>query len=186
MDHLLMNNTFVLVNKLASEDSEAALGSLYELYFERLVRFVYVYVQSENSAEEVVADVFISIWLGRKELVNIENFNSYIFTIARNKAISYFRKEEKHYNMQKQSTVDIYKNTETTPEDDFISKELIEKFNEAVNSLPTQCKTVFILIREDKLKYKDVAVVLNISIKTVEAHMAKATKILRRLLEDRI
>lgn len=187
MDNLsINNNTSLLINKLALDDSEEALRGLYNLYFDKLVRFVYLYIQSQNSVEEIVSDVFLSIWMNRKELTNIQNFNAYILTIARNKAISHFRREEKYYSISNEYPTDLYFNTETTPEDDYISQELIRKFNKAINTLPPQCKMAFKLIREDKMKYKDAALVLNISIKTLEAHITKATKILRKLLEDNI
>jgi len=187
MDNLTTTiNSSLLINRLALEDSEDALKDLYQLYFDKLVRFVYLYVQSHRSVEEIVSDVFLSIWINRRDLVNIQNFNAYVLTIARNKAISHFRKEEKHYAISGEYPTDLYFNTETTPEDDYISQELIRKFNKAINTLPPQCKIAFKLIREDKMKYKDAALVLNISIKTLEAHITKATKILRKLLDDNV
>lgn len=179
-------NISLLIEKLTLEESEAALRSLYELYFDKLVRFTYLYVQSHSSVEEIISDVFLSIWINRKELSKIQNFNAYILTITRNKAISHFRKEEKYYLVSEEYPTDLYLNTETTPEDDYISQELIQKFNKAINTLPPQCKTAFKLIREDKMKYKDAALVLNISIKTLEAHITKATKVLRKVLDDNI
>lgn len=186
MDNPSINNASLLINRLALNDSEEALRDLYKLYFDKLVRFVYLYIQSKNSVEEIVSDVFLSIWMNRKDLASIQNFNAYILTIARNKAISHFRKEEKYYSVSGEYPTDLYFNTETTPEDDYISQELIRKFNKAINTLPPQCKVAFKLIREDKMKYKDAALVLNISIKTLEAHITKATKILRRVLEDNV
>lgn len=186
MDNLSINKTSLLINRLALNDSEEALRDLYGLYFDKLVRFIHLYIQSRNSVEEIVSDVFLSIWVNRKELVNIQNFDAYLLTIARNKAISHFRKEEKYYTVSNEYPSDLYFNTETTPEDDYISQELIKKFNNAINALPPQCKVAFKLIREDKMKYKDAALILNISIKTLEAHITKATKILRKVLNDNI
>ena len=63
-------------------------------------------------------------------------------------------------------------------------KELENKFREALNELPEQCRTVFQLSRFEDMKYKDIADKLNISIKTVENHMGKALKLLRTKLVD--
>lgn len=178
------NNISFLVEKLALEDSEAALQSLYELYFDRLVRFTRLYIQSYNSIEEIISDVFLSIWSNRKELVNIQNFNAYILTVTRNKAISHFRKEEKYKFTSEEYIIDSFFNTETTPEDEYISQELSIKLDKAIESLPPQCRAAFKSVREKKMKYKDAALKLNISVKTLEAHITKATKILRKIVEE--
>jgi RNA polymerase sigma-70 factor (ECF subfamily) len=81
--------------------------------------------------------------------------------------------------------VDIYFRTDTTPEDDMISKELTKTLDDAINSLPNQCKIAFKLIREDNMKYKDAADLLNISVKTLEAHITKAIKELRLALKTK-
>lgn len=81
--------------------------------------------------------------------------------------------------------MDLYSRTETTPEDDLISKELTHKLNQAIDSLPNQCKMAFKLIREDNLKYKEAAEVLNISVKTLEAHITKAVKTLREVIHPK-
>lgn len=75
--------------------------------------------------------------------------------------------------------LDLFTQTDTTPEDDLISKERINQLNKAIDALPAKCKMAFKLVREDKLKYKEVAEILDISIKTLEAHLANAVKKLR-------
>lgn len=77
---------------------------------------------------------------------------------------------------------DLFFRTETTPEDDLISKEAVSEINEAINDLPEKIKIVFKLIREDNLKYKEVAEILGISVKTVESHMTTAVRKLRETL----
>lgn len=183
MHNVTENNINLLIEKLALEDSETALQSLYELYFEKLARLAYQYIQSYSTIEEIISDVFLSIWFNRKELINIQNFNAYILTITRNKTISHFRKEEKFNFAPEEYLIDSLFNTETTPEDDYISQELMTELDKAVESLPTQCRAAFKLVREEKMKYKDAAQALNISVKTLEAHITKATKILRRIAE---
>jgi RNA polymerase sigma-70 factor (ECF subfamily) len=65
-----------------------------------------------------------------------------------------------------------------------IRKELENKFREALNELPEQCRTVFQLSRFEDMKYKEIADKLDISVKTVENHMGKALKLLRTKLVD--
>ena len=160
------------VCEIALSDSQTAFKSLYLAYFQRLMRFTSLYVPSSVEAEEIVSDTFLSLWNNRKSLPEISNFDSYIYGIARHKAISLYRTQ----HMEK---VQI-------DEEELISKECIDHLNEAINALPDKCKMAFKLIREDKMKYKDAANILEISVKTLEAHIATAVRKLRESLAKEI
>lgn len=170
--------------EMALSDSQAALKSLYLAYFQKLMRFTGLYVSSPAEAEEIVSDTFLVIWDNRKALPALANFNAYIYTIARHKAVSYYRKQHMEQVTLDASLIDIFVHTDTTPEDDLISREEIDRLNTAINSLPPKCKMAFKLVREDKLKYKEVAGILDISVKTLEAHLATAVKKLREALSE--
>ena len=130
-----------------------------------------------------MSDSFLALWENRKSLFRVSNVEAYLYTIARNKTISYLRKLA-HTEKIDPEAIDAFLCTETTPEDELISKEVAERLNAAVNSLPAKCKTAFQLVREDKMKYKDVARILNISVKTVETHIATAVRKLRESLSS--
>ena len=76
--------------EMALTDSQAAFKSLYLTYFQRLIRFTRLYVSSTVEAEEIVSDTFLAVWNNRKSLLKVTNFDSYIYSIARHKAISYY------------------------------------------------------------------------------------------------
>lgn len=114
--------------------------------------------------------------------MEVQNYNSYIYGITRHKAISFCRKKQFEYMDIEDYSFDLFFRTETTPEDDLISKEAVSEINEAINDLPEKIKIVFKLIREDNLKYKEVAEILGISVKTVESHMTTAVRKLRETL----
>jgi len=153
------------------------------LYYQRLIRFVYPYVTLQTEAEEIVSDTFLAVWDNRKSLSGINNFDSYIYSIARNKAISHYRSQFIDKVTLDENLIDLFLHTETTPEQELITKEEINKLNAAINLLPEKCKMAFKLVREDKLKYKEVAEILDISVKTVEAHLTTAIKKLRETLK---
>jgi len=175
----------ILVEDISKRNSESALEDLYRHYFDKLMRYISIYIKSEQTAEEIISDVFFTIWQNRKSLVEIKNFNAYIYTISRNRFIDYLRVKKKDFKQLNEISVDIYFRTDTTPEDDMISKELTKTLDDAINSLPNQCKIAFKLIREDNMKYKDAADLLNISVKTLEAHITKAIKELRLALKTK-
>lgn len=169
---------------MALSDSQTALKSLYVTYFETLMRFICIYVSSPEVAEELISDIFLEIWNNRKQLTNVTHFNAYLYSMARYKAISYYRKQHIEQVSLDEIPVDLFTSTETTPEEELISQENLERLNKAIDSLPARCKVAFKLVREDKLKYKEAAAVLNISVKTLEAHLANAVRKLRDSLSE--
>lgn len=170
--------------EMALTDSQKAFKSLYLTYFQRMMRFTNLYVSSVVEAEEIVSDTFLAVWNNRKSLLKITNFDAYIYSIARHKAISYYRTIHMEQIELNEISIDLFTHTETTPEDDLISKESLNQLNKAIDALPAKCKAAFKLIREDKLKYKEVAAILDISVKTLEAHIATAVKKLRESLKQ--
>lgn len=169
---------------MAISDSQPAFKSLYMAYFPKLMRFVSLYVSSSVETEEIVSDTLLAVWNNRRALPDITNFDSYIYTIAHNKVISYYRiKQTKKVDLE-ENDIDFFIHTDTTPEEELINKESIARLNAAINSLPNKCKMAFKLVREDKLKYREVATILDISIKTLEAHLATAVRKLREALSN--
>lgn len=175
----------ILLKKISEENSEIALESLYKSYFDKLMRFVQLYVNSEQVSEEIISDIFFTIWKSRDSLPEIKNFNAYLYKMARNMSIDYLRRHKMSFDRLEDIHFDLYLGTETTPEEDLISKELIDQLDDAIDKLPNQCKMAFKLIREDHLKYKEAADILNVSVKTVEAHITKAVKILRQVINTK-
>ena len=135
-----------------------------------------MYVKSSQIAEELVSDVFFALWENRKQLVEITNFDAYIYRIAKFRVLKYLRDNKTLTVDLDEVPIELFAFTETTPEDDYISRELIDALNEAIEQLPTKSKLAFKLVREDGMKYKDAAEHLVISVKTLEAQLTYAMK----------
>ena len=116
-----------------------------------------MYVKSSQIAEELVSDVFFALWENRKQLVEITNFDAYIYRIAKFRVLKYLRDNKTLTVDLDEVPIELFAFTETTPEDDYISRELIDTLNEAIEQLPTKSKLAFKLVREDGMKYKDAA-----------------------------
>ena len=128
------------VCEIALSDSQTAFKSLYLAYFQRLMRFTSLYVPSSVEAEEIVSDTFLSLWNNRKSLPEISNFDSYIYGIARHKAISYTGHSiwRKSRSMRIRS---IYlRILILRPRKNLFLKNAIDHLNEAINALPDKCK----------------------------------------------
>ncbi len=172
------------LNELTTKDSQEALRHLYICFFPRLHAFVYSYIHSEETAEEVVSDVFLHIWEKRKQLPEIHYFKSYLYTVARNQAISRYRRETFRQMEVPVSPEYPFRREENNPETELISSEVMKHLNDAVSQLPEKCEQTYRLVREHGLKYKEASDILNISVKTIEAHMSLAIRKLREILTN--
>ena len=138
---------------------------------------------SEEWAQEVVLDVFMSLWNQRATLSDVHNIEDYCFILTRNAALNYLEKEKRHASRSLE-TVPESDGTDQSPEEQLISDELFARYVKALDRLPQRCREVFIRVREEKQSYADVAEALGISVKTVDAQLQKATSRLRELLKE--
>ena len=164
------------------------MKELYLQYQQKLLLFVSFYIKSRHDAEEIVSDTFLAVWEQREKLHNVKNFKTYIYAIAKNKVFDFLKHKEKtnklfNYDASQEEQLVV---SSSNPETEFINKELIVRLNKAVESLPEQKKIAFKLVRELRLKYKEAAEIMQISQKTLEAHVTSAMKMLQKILEDEL
>ena len=173
----------ILVNSIALHNTQKAYKKLFDLLFPSLYRFAFSLLKSKEQAEEVASDVMIALWCDRQTLIDIENIKVYAFVIARNKSLNILKKQSKNEIIFLEDIdVDLVLNT-PTPEQILINGELRNTLERAVQSLPTKCKLVFKLVKEEGHSYKETAEILNISVKTVDAHLVTAIKKLTSCLQ---
>ena len=168
-------NLYDLQTRIAADD-QAALKGLYELFSKKLHYLAFSFVRSNEVAEEIVEDVFINVWKQREKLPHIENFGWYLYVSTKNTSYSYLRKSNKEHCINLDELSLPYLKLDTNPEDIMVSNEAIQRINLAINNLPPKCRHIFKLVKEDGLKYKQVAELLDINIKTVENQMGIALK----------
>jgi RNA polymerase sigma-70 factor (family 1) len=163
-----------LFERMSLSDDEGALCELHDLYFYRLYRLCYSIIGNKETAEEITSDVFISIWQKRHLLTKVLNPELYLLKCARNKAFGYLRKPR--HETPEENLYDFSIEWEISPEQILISSEMVRHINTAINSLPPKCKLIFLFVKEGNLKYREVAELLNLSVKTVETQMRIALK----------
>lgn len=165
-----------LQRKIAQHSDQQAYKALYQLFFERLYHFSLSMVKSAEAAEEIVSDVFIRVWQQRARIDSIENLPVYLYVSAKNYSLNYLSKKSReiitYFAEYETDAAGFY----ADPEQLFITSEMVKRIENAINQLPPKCKIIFRLIREDGLKYREVAEILSISVKTVEAQVAIAMK----------
>lgn len=164
-------------------NDEQALKELYDAYGDRLYLFAFAIVHSRETAEEIIEDVFIKVWEKRSRIAVMENLIYYLFTITKNISCNYLRKYNRKRNMSLEELSLPYYYINDSPEDLFVTRETLQRINNAINELPSKCRIIFKLIKEDGLKYKEVATLLNLSTKTVENQMGIAFQKLHASIE---
>ncbi|CAL1518971.1 RNA polymerase sigma-70 factor [Chitinophaga sp. MM2321] len=164
-----------LFTRLAGGDAEKALEELHHGYFHALFRFVYAIVRCKETSEEIVNDVFITLWKRRAKLADITNPEVYLFVCAKNAALKYLQSKRITYT-DLDELPDFSLKLERNPEEILISSEMLLHINKTIDQLPPKCKMIFLLAKQDNLKYREVAEVLQLSEKTVENQLVIALK----------
>jgi RNA polymerase sigma-70 factor (ECF subfamily) len=164
-----------LLEQIARDDQKA-FGVLFQIFYKRLLSFSFQYVRTTEVAEEIVSDVFVRIWNKRSELSAIEHPEAYLFIAVKNGSLNYLEK----YSLYQVCQLPDNERSELVnldnPQKELEWKELLFKMDEAVAMLPGECQRVFRLSREEGFKTKEVAVILNVSPRTVETQLYRAIK----------
>jgi RNA polymerase sigma-70 factor (family 1) len=174
-----------LQHRIALCEDMKAYRQLYELLYERLFWFSYSFVKSREVAEEIVSDVFIKLWKIRQELRSIENLTVFLYIIAKNYSLNYITKKYKHPQVSLDE-IQLEIVSTINPEELYISAELGNKIREAIAQLPAQCRLIFQMVREDGLKPKEVASILNIAEITVRNQLTIAAKKIAQSLQPHL
>ncbi len=172
-----------LQHQIAAYEDQMAFKELYMRMRKPLYKFAFGITRNKVAAEEAINDVFTRIWTHRDNLDHIHEIKIYLYTSVRNRSLNFIRSQElfplislDEISLEIEDLVD-------TPEQATLTQELFAKIQGAVNALPAKCKVIFKLIREDGLRYKEVAELLQIQPKTVENQLNIAAKKIRRVVE---
>ncbi len=166
-----------------SQGDKQAFEQVFKSYYALLCRYAKSLVNDLDEAEEVVQNTFYIIWSKRETLEIKGSLKAYLYRAVHNDCLN----KLKHLQIRK-AHADHYKHTNSGAYEDtgkaLQAKELRQKIEQAIVTLPEQCGKVFRLNRFEELKYQEIAEQLNISVKTVENHMGKALKLMREQLKD--
>jgi RNA polymerase sigma-70 factor (ECF subfamily) len=172
--------------QIAEFDDEVAFGELFKLYYPRLLLFTEAILKSRELAEEAVEDVFLRLWENRKVLTAVNKLNYYLLVAAKHKALDYLEKMKKQAIISLDDMEVEFGDMAVNPENTLISAECVRIIQTIINDLPPRCKLMFRLVKEDGLKYREVADLLNVSIKTVETQISLALSKIGAALQTRL
>ena len=167
-----------------SQGNEQSLAALYKLFSKRLIHFARIVTRSGDVAEEVVEDVFVKLWSNRHKIMEIDNLTVYLYVAVKNRSLNSISQKARELIQAPFDDLDIeVGDMAADPYNLLATAEMMQKMQQAVESLPPRCKMIFKLVREDGLKYKEVADILNISVNTIDVQMAIAIKKICTMLD---
>ncbi len=182
------NNRFIkdLLLRIACDNDEDAFKQLFDLYADRLFRFAKSLLKDRFLAEEAVSDVFYKVWLHRSSLENHTTIKAYLFKATYNTSLNYLD-EARRKKVVSLDDVDADLGTDLCPESELINKELKEIIEAAIESLPPRCKMIYRMAKVEQMKYKEIAALLEISVKTIDHQLTiaiqKIGEVIRRYLQ---
>lgn len=164
------------------EKNDSFPEELFNHYYPRLFNFSKSFLKVEDGIDDILQEVFVRIWQGRKSITIPDTFNSYVFTITRNLLLNELRRRLNNKSL-KEEVCKLSVTSEYSLVEQIEYHDLKDKVDKAVDELPDRQKEIFILSRNEGLAHKEIADKLKISTKTVEYHIALALKFLRHKLE---
>ncbi|MBL7741906.1 MAG: RNA polymerase sigma-70 factor [Chitinophagaceae bacterium] len=169
-----------------SQGDEGAFREIFDLYFTCLSQFAFSLVKSKEAATDVVDEVFIRLWNNRSNITAIQNLKVYLYQAVKNSSLNYLSRRAHLHIYEPFDDISIQLKDDHNPERLMITTEILQRIRESVDTLPPRCKMIFKLVREDGLSYKEVAEVLNLSVKTVDAQMVIAVGRIREMVKGHL
>lgn len=152
-------------------------------YFEALHRYAYTLLNDGEEAKDVVQQIFMHLWEKKETLTITQSVRAYLYTTTHNHCLNRIKSRQtrqRHYHQfasgQEYATLDN--------EEQLSVRALKQEVLSAMNTLPDKCREVFYKSRFEEKTYPEIAKELDISVKTVEAHMGRALRTLRTMLSD--
>lgn len=167
-------------------DITGLIRQLFEQRYIQLHNYARRFVDSDDEADDVVADVFLELWQNRGHLDFSRNILSYLYRATSARALNVLRHKGvapvridllESINATRMEHFALYEENTTIEQ-----HEMHAQIEDAINSLPDKCREVFRLSYIHGLKNQDIADTMNVSVRTVEAHMYKALRLLREKL----
>lgn len=181
---LLTNSTSFNEKELVqsiNQGNSRAFEYAFKKYYPELARFALSILRNEVWAEEIVQEVFIKIWEKRNDFRIQTGLKPYLYTAVKNRSLNHLKNKANQHSSLDQTHKTP---TQTSTADQKLSEQELKKIlQDAIQQLPEKCRIIFILSRNHKFSYQEIAQKLGISKKTVEAQMGIALKKLRAYLQ---
>lgn len=172
---LLLWNTIV-------NDDEKAFEKIFVLFYGPLSVYAKRFIEEKTVREDIVQDVFTSLWESRKKLMITTSLKSYLIQSVRNNCLNYLKKEG--LNRQYQEFISQEYSISDENGNVYLLSELYHLLDEALKKLPDTYRLVFEMHRLEGKDYNEIAETLNISVRTAKRYKSQVVEVLRKELKD--
>lgn len=159
--------------------SPALFEKFFRLYARELYWVSMAYVNNKNTAEDVVQESFMYLWNNKKRISSEDNIHAYLRQIVKNKSISHIRHVRVREKHESRVTEELLFSAQRG-EDENDLEEKIQCAKELINSLPENCRRIFLLCVVEGMSYKEAAKELSLSINTIKSQMKIAYQKMRK------
>jgi len=160
-----------------------AFELMFRTYYKELCNYAFQYFHDKCTAEEIVQDLFYKLWTKKETLIIRTSIRAYLYKAVYNNTMLTLR-EKNTRHLVELVPEEIEQTLVNEPDMPIQSDELNQIIEETIGSMPEKVRRIYELSRLEGLKYREIAEKLSISVKTVEANMGKALKLLRKNLKD--
>lgn len=171
-----------LLWQIAINEDKEAYRALFDLFYPGLCLYAKRYVDERAVAEDLVQDVFVTLWENRKKIKIESSVRNYLVVSVKNQSLNYLKREGYKHNY-----IETCLSNSTDPSDYnefYLLTELQKLLDEALAKLPETYRLIFEMSRLDSKSNTEIAETLNIPLRTVERYKAKAIDILKKDLKD--
>jgi len=173
-----------LLTRIVKSNDEKAFSEFFDYYHTRLINLAMIFLTQFNQAEDVVSDVLYKLLLRRSELLNIDNFEGYLFKMVKNHALNALKFKKNKTNIVIDDIQDHVTTDFIDADKKLMNDDLKRLLNQAVQMLPPKRRLVFKMIKDEGMSYKETAEILELSQRTVEVHLKLAIQNLREVLDS--
>jgi RNA polymerase sigma-70 factor (ECF subfamily) len=157
--------------------SEDAFDTIFKRYYEGLLSFAKVLIPyPTDEAEDIVAEIFCTMWLNRKQISITNTLGAYLYTAVKNRVFDYYRKRKIIFHIPEEDNASA---DHQQPDHLLMYKDATQRIRHLINELPPQMRLVFQLNRYEGFSYEEIAGLLDISVNSVKTHMFRALKSLK-------
>ena len=167
------------------DGNEEVFKAFFRSEFNNIVFFVSKYVKNIFNAQDIAQETFITLWNTREQINPNLNIRTYVFTIARNKALNYIRdhaKKQASTLEEREAAINLYALNAPSISEKIEALELEELIEKIYKLLPEKIKESFVLSREFGLTYEEIARKKGVTVKVVEYHIVSALQLFRKKL----
>jgi len=164
------------------QKNKESFEQLYKLYYKKNYLLAYKYLRNQEQAEEIVHDVFLKLWNNGREISIKQSLGAYLSRSIINGSLNLI-KQQQRLDAHVESFRYAIDEAEELNDDAQILEDKLQRLEQAIETLPPQCKKVLMMSKFDQCKQQEIADALNISVKTVKNHLTLGYEKIRMLMK---